>query len=215
MASVRWSSGAACIALNSTITPTSFEIFVKRVDARGTKRKKQAIFGRIASDNLDWNADIILFVIRYANSPLTRAPSCRENSSWITYMPDLTIKKKPRPIWFNLSPVNLPVPGLVSIFHRISGIILVLALIWVLYLLELSLDSELGFSHVREYMSHPTAKLAMLGLLWAFLHHFCAGIRYLFLDIHLGIDLPTARMTSFLVFAVSLVLTVILGVRLW
>lgn len=130
-------------------------------------------------------------------------------------MPDLTIKKKPRPIWFNLSPVNLPVPGLVSIFHRISGILLVLGLIWVLYLLELSLDSELGFRHVREYMTHPAAKLALLGLLWAFLHHFCAGIRYLFLDVHRGIDLPTARMTSFIVFAVSLVLTVILGVRLW
>ncbi len=130
-------------------------------------------------------------------------------------MSDLTVKKKPRPIWFNLSPVNLPVPGLVSIFHRISGLLLVLGLIWVLYLLELSLDSELGFRHVREYMTHPAAKLALLALLWAFLHHFCAGIRYLFLDLHRGIDLPTARMTSFLVFAVSLALALIFGVRLW
>lgn len=130
-------------------------------------------------------------------------------------MLDLTVKKKPRPIWFNLSPANLPAPGLVSIFHRISGLLLVLALIWLLYLLELSLDSEQGFLHVKEYLAHPLAKLAVLGLAWAFLHHFCAGIRYLLLDVHRGVELATARKTSFLVFAISLVLTLVLGAKLW
>ena len=64
-------------------------------------------------------------------------------------------------------------------------------------------------------MLHPLVKLALLGYLWAYLHHFCAGIRYLFLDIHKGIDLPAARKTSYAVLAVSLGSTAILGARLW
>ena len=129
-------------------------------------------------------------------------------------MPDLPAKKA-RPVWFNLSPLNLPLPGLVSIFHRLSGLLLFVGLVWLLYLLEMSLSSEAGFSHFKEYVAHPLAKLALLGYLWAYLHHFCAGIRYLFLDIHKGIDLAAARKTSYAVFAVSLGLTAILGARLW
>ncbi len=129
-------------------------------------------------------------------------------------MSDLTVKKQ-RPVWFNLSPTNLPVPGLVSIFHRISGILLFAGIIWFLFLLDMSLTSPLGFAHFTSYMAHPVVKLVMLVLLWAFLHHFCAGVRYLLMDVHIGVKLPTARMSSFAVFAVSLILTVILGVRLW
>lgn len=123
--------------------------------------------------------------------------------------------KKARPVWFNLSPVNLPVPGLVSIFHRISGALLFLGLVWFLFLLDLSLGSEAGFEKARQYLAHPLVKLVLLGFTWAFLHHLCAGIRYLFLDVHKGIDLPTARATSFVVFAASLLLTVVFGAKLW
>lgn len=129
-------------------------------------------------------------------------------------MSDTTVKK-PRPVWFNVSPANLPVPGLVSIFHRISGILLFGGIIWFIFLLDMSLASPLTFAHFTSYMAHPLVKLVMLVLLWSFLHHFCAGIRYLFLDIHVGVKLPAARKSSFAVFAVSLVLTVILGARLW
>jgi succinate dehydrogenase / fumarate reductase cytochrome b subunit len=129
-------------------------------------------------------------------------------------MPDLLLKKS-RPVWYNLSPLNLPVPGLVSIFHRISGLLLVLGLMWLLYLLELSLGSEAGFQRLREYMSHPISKLGMLVMLWSFLHHLCAGIRYLLLDLHVGIALAAARFSSFMVFAISLVATAVLGLLLW
>jgi succinate dehydrogenase / fumarate reductase cytochrome b subunit len=129
-------------------------------------------------------------------------------------MPDLTIKKS-RPVWYNLSPVNLPIPGLVSIFHRISGLLLVLGLLWMLYLLDMSLGSEAGYQRFREYMAHPASKLGMLILLWSFMHHLCAGIRYLLLDVHVGISLANARLTSFAVFAISLIATVLVGVALW
>jgi succinate dehydrogenase / fumarate reductase cytochrome b subunit len=130
-------------------------------------------------------------------------------------MSDLAAKKK-RPVWFNLSLLNLPAPGLVSIFHRISGALLFFpGLIWLLFLLETSLVSEDGFMHAKAYLSAPLAKLGLLVLLWAFLHHFCAGIRYLFIDVDEGVQLAAARRTSFAVFAVSLALFAIIGARLW
>ena len=129
-------------------------------------------------------------------------------------MPDLAAKKK-RPLWFNLSPLNLPAPGLLSILHRVSGALMFLGLVWFLFLLDMSLASEAGYAHAKAYLAHPTVKLALLGFLWAFLHHFCAGIRYLLIDVDKGVQLPAARRSSFAVFAVSLALTAILGARLW
>jgi succinate dehydrogenase / fumarate reductase cytochrome b subunit len=123
--------------------------------------------------------------------------------------------KKQRPVWYNLSPVNLPAPGLVSIFHRVSGILLFLGLIWFLYLLDLSLTSQSGYAKFAEYIGHPLMKLALLVMLWSYLHHFCAGIRFLLLDIHVGGTLPAARTSSFIVFGASVALTVILGIKLW
>jgi succinate dehydrogenase / fumarate reductase cytochrome b subunit len=128
-------------------------------------------------------------------------------------MPDASLKKK-RPLWYNLSLLNLPLPGLVSILHRISGAALFLLLLWLLYLLDGSLASAERFEAVRHTVSQPLAKVVLLGLLWSFLHHLCAGIRYLFLDIHTGVDLASARATSGVVLAVSLVLTALLGWRL-
>jgi len=129
-------------------------------------------------------------------------------------MSDLTVKKQ-RPVWFNLSPVNLPLPGLVSIFHRVSGILLFIGIVWFLFLLDMSLTSPLGYANFTTYLAHPLVKLVMLVMLWAFLHHFFAGIRHLLLDIHVGGKLPTARKSAFSVFVVSLILTVILGAWLW
>lgn len=126
-----------------------------------------------------------------------------------------TTAKKARPVWYNLNLLNLPVPGLVSIFHRISGALLFVGLIWLLFLLDMSLSSEADFDRFKSYVALPIVKVALLVVLWSYLHHFCAGIRYLFLDIHKGLDLATARATSYAVFAVSLVLTVLIGAKLW
>ncbi len=129
-------------------------------------------------------------------------------------MPDLAAKKQ-RPLWYNLSPLNLPVPGLVSIFHRVSGALLFLGLIWFLFLLDMSLASEAGFARFRVYVGNPLVKISMLVLLWAYLHHLCAGIRHLLLDIEIGVELKAARRSAFAVFAVSLALTALIGAKLW
>ena len=125
-------------------------------------------------------------------------------------MPDASLKKK-RPLWYNLSPLNLPLPGLVSILHRISGAALFLLLLWLLYLLDQSLGSSAQFEAFQRTVSQPLAKLVLLGLLWSFLHHLLAGIRYLFLDIHKGIDLAAARATSVAVLVASLIATAVFG----
>jgi succinate dehydrogenase / fumarate reductase cytochrome b subunit len=128
-------------------------------------------------------------------------------------MPDAVLKKK-RPLWYNVSLLNLPLPGVVSILHRISGALLFLFTAWLLYLLDGSLQSAERYAAIKASLAHPVAKLVLLGLLWSFLHHLCAGVRYLFLDLDKGVDLPAARFTSGLVFAVSLGLTAVLGAML-
>jgi succinate dehydrogenase / fumarate reductase, cytochrome b subunit len=128
--------------------------------------------------------------------------------------------KKQRPKYLSLPAIlfqiRLPLPGWVSILHRLSGALLVFPFTaWALYLLDVSLRSEQGFSHVREYLSMPLAKLGLLVLLWAACHHSCAGIRYLALDLNKGIELRPARISSVLVLVASLVLTALFAAKLW
>jgi succinate dehydrogenase / fumarate reductase, cytochrome b subunit len=129
--------------------------------------------------------------------------------------------KKIRPKYLNLPAIlfeiRLPVPGWVSILHRVSGALLFFPFTaWVLYLLDTSLRSEQGFQYVKaQYLGLPVVKLGLLVFIWAFCHHFCAGIRYLFLDLDKGIELRTARITSWLVIGVSLALTALFGAKLW
>ncbi len=131
-------------------------------------------------------------------------------------MAELPAKRKYYQPWYNLDLRNLPLPGVVSIFHRISGILLFGLLFWMLWLLDSSLASPETFAQAKSVTSHWFAKLVLLGLLWAYLHHFCAGIRYLLLDMHKGIELAAARASSVWVFVVSLVLTVLIAWRvLW
>jgi succinate dehydrogenase / fumarate reductase cytochrome b subunit len=122
---------------------------------------------------------------------------------------------KSRPKHLNLFQIKLPIPAVVSILHRISGAGLFLMLPFLLYLLQASLESPSSYVLFRELLSNVLVKLLLLGLLWAFLHHFCAGIRYLLLDVHVGTALAPARASSFAVIGVSLVLTVVFGVWLW
>jgi succinate dehydrogenase / fumarate reductase cytochrome b subunit len=124
--------------------------------------------------------------------------------------------KKSRPKYLDLTQIKLPLPGWVSILHRVSGVgLYLIGIPMALYLLQMSLASEQGYGQVGAISDHWFVKLIFLGLLWAFLHHFCAGIRYLTLDLHMGEELQQARSSSYAVFGASLVLTVILGAQLW
>lgn len=110
---------------------------------------------------------------------------------------------------------RLPPAGLVSILHRVSGAALFLLLPLLLWLFDLSLTSELSFVRLREVGSNWFVKLVLLGLVWAFLHHLAAGIRYLVLDLHIGLDKGPSRASALAVFAVSLLLTLIAALKIF
>jgi succinate dehydrogenase cytochrome b subunit len=133
-------------------------------------------------------------------------------------MANATIRK-PRPKYLSLAAllfeIRLPLPGWVSILHRISGLLLFVAVAWLLFLLDRSLASEAGFDAARHYIGLWPVKLSLLVLVWAYCHHFCAGIRFLFLDLDRGADKATARLTGIAVLAASLALTAWLGMKLW
>lgn len=135
-------------------------------------------------------------------------------------MADETATARPRPQFRNLSlgqlaGYRLPAAGLVSILHRASGVLLFVLLPLLLWLFELSLKSEISFGRLREIADHWVVKLVLLAVIWAILHHSVAGIRYLALDVHLGIAKDPSRRSALAVFAVSGLLALIAAWRLF
>ena len=110
---------------------------------------------------------------------------------------------------------QLPWPGKISILHRVSGAILFLMLPFILYLFDQSLTSELSYRKFQALTDSFFVKLICLGLIWGFLHHFCAGIRYLLLDLEIGVEKAEAYRSAMIVLMVSLALTAILGAKLF
>lgn len=121
----------------------------------------------------------------------------------------------PRPKYLNLLRIRLPLPALVSIMHRLSGAVLFLFIPFLLWLFQLSLESPGSFSQFRSALSQWPVKIILIGLLWGYLHHLCAGIRHLALDLDFGTELAAARLTSKAVLAVSIGLTVVAGALMW
>lgn len=125
------------------------------------------------------------------------------------------MKPLARPVYLDLLRIRLPLPGWISILHRISGALLFLALPVAAWLLSVSLSGEAGFQRAVAWVSHPLVKLAILGLVWAFAHHFFAGVRHFALDVHWGVDLPSARRSSIGVLVATALATSLVAWRLW
>jgi succinate dehydrogenase / fumarate reductase, cytochrome b subunit len=128
--------------------------------------------------------------------------------------------KKPRPEYRNigigqLAQYRLPLAGKVSILHRVSGLLLFIALPFILYLLDQSLTSEISFDAFKGFLANPIVKIIALVLSWAYLHHFCAGIRFLLLDTHVAVNKEGGKQTAMIVLVVSLVLTLAMALKLF
>lgn len=123
-------------------------------------------------------------------------------------MAEMSIKKRPKNL--DLTTIRLPLPGKVSILHRVSGAGLFLFLPVLLWLFSASLTSVDSFATFTSVYSSLPAKVVMAGLIWAFVHHFCAGIRFLLLDLHIGLEKEAARKSAAVVLAVSVPLTLVL-----
>jgi succinate dehydrogenase / fumarate reductase cytochrome b subunit len=130
-------------------------------------------------------------------------------------------QKRERPVIRNVSITDItinykqPPSALVSILHRISGLGLFLMLPFLLYLFQESLRSEISFEHFKGVVDNGFAKVLLLGLSWAYLHHFTAGVRHLFMDNHMALDKDASQKTARWVLVISLALTVLVGLKLF
>jgi succinate dehydrogenase / fumarate reductase cytochrome b subunit len=131
---------------------------------------------------------------------------------------------KRRPVFRNIHvsqivAYRLPAPGLVSILHRISGALMFLLLPLLVWMFDASITSQISYDGFRAVFAGARGvflKLVVLALIWAFLHHFIAGLRHLWMDAsHRAVDLPRSRLTAQITLGASLLLTVLLGAKLF
>lgn len=119
-----------------------------------------------------------------------------------------------RPVYLDLRRIRQPVTAVVSVLHRLSGVLMVLAIPFATALFALSLRDASGFRQAAEILASPL--MAALGLLltWGLLHHLLAGLRFLLIDLDWGVTRRVARRSAWVVLVGALFITLILaGVR--
>lgn len=107
--------------------------------------------------------------------------------------------KNPRPTFFNLTQIQMPVGACTSIAHRISGVLLALGTPFGIYLLDLSLRGPQGYGQAAALLDRTAVKILLFLLVWALAHHLLAGLRHLLSDIDIGSELHPARASAWAV----------------
>ncbi len=116
------------------------------------------------------------------------------------------MERRKQPVNLNLFSIHFPIAAVVSILHRMSGVILFLAIPVLLYCLQLSIENAQGYEQIRTWAHTWLFEFILFLLLWALLHHLFAGIRFLLLDIDVGLSRRSSQLTAALVVILSLVL---------
>lgn len=122
---------------------------------------------------------------------------------------------KKRPVNLDLTTIKLPLPAIVSIMHRLSGLLLFISIPFILYLFEQSLRSADSFMALQAVMSQAWVKLGVLVVLVALLYHMTAGIRHLLMDLGIGETIEAGRRSAVLVMVFAIILTLLTGIWLW
>jgi succinate dehydrogenase / fumarate reductase cytochrome b subunit len=145
-------------------------------------------------------------------------------------MTELASKQRPkRPEFRNINALSdlpsyrLPPAGWVSILHRISGFIMFLLMPFIIWMFDTSISSEISFEKFKAAFNVGMLglpgiiwKLAALALIWAYLHHFIAGLRHLWMDVsHAAVSKEFGKSSALVTLAVSIVLTLVLGAKLF
>ena len=120
-------------------------------------------------------------------------------------------KERIRPKNLDLLQFRFPVTSILSILHRVSGVYLVLCLPLLLYLLDVSLRGPHGFNYAQNWFDSTWGRIVAGFGLWSLLHHFLAGIRFLLIELDIGVDVRSARKSARAVIFAALVFTLILG----
>ncbi len=116
-----------------------------------------------------------------------------------------------RPVFLALWQIKLPATGYISILHRISGVLMVLSIPVAAFLFEQALSGPVGFAATAAFLDHLLVRLILLVLAWSLLHHLFAGIRYLILDLGLGLDREVARQSAWTAMIAAVVVLVVGG----
>ncbi len=134
---------------------------------------------------------------------------------------------KRRPVYRNIgiqqiTRYRLPMAGWASILHRISGFLMIVLLPFAIWMFDTSLTSEISYGEFTSVFVGGAGplpgwfiKLVALALIWAYLMHFCAGLRHLWMDATHNVQLAFGRRSAVTAIAVSLVLTIALGYKLF
>jgi succinate dehydrogenase / fumarate reductase cytochrome b subunit len=119
------------------------------------------------------------------------------------------MKKDQRPVFLNLFRIRLPVGAVLSIGHRISGVLMFVLLPAGLYLLQLSLSGPEGFQDARAALQNGWHRVLVGLLLWVFFHHLFAGVRHLALDCHVGVGRQYFRVSAWCALAAAPVMAIV------
>lgn len=120
-----------------------------------------------------------------------------------------------RPVNLSLVTMKFPITAIISILHRVSGVVLFLFIPFVLCMLAHSLDSPDGFKWVSALFSGMAAKFFLWAFLSALFYHLVAGIKHLFMDIGFGETMCCAVIASYVVLFLGIAFAVLVGVWLW
>jgi succinate dehydrogenase / fumarate reductase cytochrome b subunit len=120
--------------------------------------------------------------------------------------------KTRRPVYLNLLKIKLPVTAILSILHRITGVFMVISIPFLVYLFEWSLQGPKEFDQLIALLGHPLIRLIVALYIWFLAHHLLAGIRFLLIDIDVGVHKSAARASAY---AVNTLGVMILAVALF
>ena len=120
-----------------------------------------------------------------------------------------------RPVFLNLLQIRLPLGGVLSIIHRVSGVLLVLAIPVVIYFLQLLNDGEESFAQAQAFLQTLSGKLILSLITWLLIQHSMSGIRHLLMDLDFSYDKHVARTTARVAFVCSAMLIVVTGILIW
>ena len=144
-------------------------------------------------------------------------------------MTELATSRPPRREFRNINALTdlpsyrLPPAGIVSILHRVSGVLMFLLMPFIIWMFDASVSSEISFAKFKavfnsgfSFVPGFLVKLVALALIWAYLHHFCAGLRHLWMDVsHSAVNKEFGKTSALAVLAISVLLTVVLGLKLF
>lgn len=122
--------------------------------------------------------------------------------------------KTARPKYLNLLTIRQPVTAVLSFLHRVSGVLLFLMIPAFIYWLALSLRSAESYAVALTLLQQPWIEAGAMLLAWALIHHLLAGVRFLLLDLDIGLSLPVARASAWLVFVLELGMLAWLAARI-